>query len=116
MSGQWVYEGLLTSCIGGPRPRGDAYLWPWKLVSDKLIEACDVLEESFTARRSLLFNNPALPMGGTTHTMLMGIQMIKPGGDRLGPPAHAGGDPFCRQRRRQSIHRRQRREMSDGNQ
>ena len=44
-----------------------------------LLEACDVLEESFTARRSLLFNNPGVPMGATTHTLLMGIQMIKPG-------------------------------------
>jgi 1-hydroxy-2-naphthoate dioxygenase len=79
ISGQWLYEGLLTQCIGGPKPRGEAYLWPWKMVHEKLTEACDVLEESFTARRSLLFNNPGLPMGGTTHTILMGIQMIKPG-------------------------------------
>jgi 1-hydroxy-2-naphthoate dioxygenase len=79
ITGQWVYEGLLTQCIGGPKPRGEAFIWPWKTVHDKLIEACDVLEESFTARRSLLFNNPGLPTGGTTHTLLMGIQMIKPG-------------------------------------
>jgi len=79
MSRQWLYEGLFTACIGGPRPRGDAYIWPWEMVHEKLVEACDVLEESFTARRSLLFNNPGLPMGGTTHTLLMGIQMIKPG-------------------------------------
>jgi 1-hydroxy-2-naphthoate dioxygenase len=79
ISGQWLYEGLLTQCIGGPKPRGDAFIWPWKMVHDKLTEACDVLEESFTARRSLLFNNPGLPMGGTTHTLLMGIQMIKAG-------------------------------------
>jgi 1-hydroxy-2-naphthoate dioxygenase len=78
MTGQWQYEGLLAQCIGGPRPRGDAYIWPWAMVGEKLAEACDVLEESFTARRSLLFNNPGLPMGGTTHTLLMGIQMIKP--------------------------------------
>src|SRR6266540_4830884 len=62
-----------------PRPRGDAYLWPWKMVYDKLIEACDVLEESFTARRSVLFGNPGLNDNATTHTLLMGIQMIKPG-------------------------------------
>jgi 1-hydroxy-2-naphthoate dioxygenase len=79
ISGQWLYEGLLTACIGGPKPRGEAYIWPWKTVHEKLLEACDVLEESFTARRSLLFNNPGLPTGGTTHTLLMGIQMIKPG-------------------------------------
>ena len=79
IGGQWLYEGLLSACIGGPKPRGEAYIWPWRMVHEKLLEACDVLEESFTARRSLLFNNPGLPMGGTTHTMLMGIQMIKPG-------------------------------------
>lgn len=79
ITGQWQYEGLLTACIGGPKPRGEAYLWPWKIVGDKLAEACDVLEESVTARRSLLFNNPGVPMGGTTHTLLMGIQMIKAG-------------------------------------
>ena len=79
ISGQWLYEGLLTACIGGPKPRGEAFIWSWKTVHEKLLEACDVLEESFTARRSLLFNNPGLPTGGTTHTLLMGIQMIKPG-------------------------------------
>jgi 1-hydroxy-2-naphthoate dioxygenase len=79
MSGQWMYEDLLNRAIDGPRPKGDPYLWPWKLVYEKLLEACDVLEESFTARRSLLFGNPGLHDNATTHTLLMGIQMIKPG-------------------------------------
>lgn len=79
ITGQWQYEPLLTQCIGGPKPRGEAYLWPWKIVGAKLDEACSVLEDSFTARRSLLFNNPGVPMGGTTHTLLMGIQMIRAG-------------------------------------
>jgi 1-hydroxy-2-naphthoate dioxygenase len=79
MTGQWIYEDLLNRAIGGPRPRGDAHLWPWKMVHEKLLEACDVLEESFTARRSLLFGNPGLHDNATTHTLLMGIQMIKPG-------------------------------------
>ncbi|MGH7928538.1 MAG: cupin domain-containing protein, partial [Candidatus Binatia bacterium] len=52
ISGQWLYEDLLTQCIGGPKPRGDAFIWPWKMVHEKLTEACGVLEESFTARRS----------------------------------------------------------------
>src|SRR5437762_7932061 len=60
MTGQWIYEDLLNRAIGGPRPRGDAYLWKWNMVYDKLLEACDVLEESFTARRSVLFGNPGL--------------------------------------------------------
>ena len=70
---------ICQSAIGGPRPRGDAYLWPWQMVQEKLTEACDVLEESFTARRSVLFGNPGLNDNATTHTLLMGIQMIKPG-------------------------------------
>ena len=28
ITGQWQYEGLLAACIGGPKPRGEAYLWP----------------------------------------------------------------------------------------
>jgi 1-hydroxy-2-naphthoate dioxygenase len=79
MTGQWQYDDLLVKAIGGPKPRGDAYLWPWKTVHAKLVEACEALPESQTARRSLLFNNPGLQTGGTTHTLLMGIQMIKPG-------------------------------------
>ena len=79
MTGQWIYEDLLNRAIGGPRPRGDAYLWPWPMVHEKLLEACNVLEESFTARRSVLFGNPGLNDNATTHTLLMGIQMIKPG-------------------------------------
>ena len=79
MSGQWLYEDLLNRAIGGPKPKGEPHLWPWSMVYEKLLEACDVLEESFTARRSLLFGNPGLRDNATTHTLLMGIQMIKPG-------------------------------------
>ena len=39
MTGQWIYEELLNHAIGGPRPRGDAYLWPWQMVHGKLLEA-----------------------------------------------------------------------------
>lgn len=79
MRGQWQYEDLLVKAIGGPRPKGDPYIWKWDTVYPKLIEACDALPESYTARRSLLFNNPGLDGHGTTHTLLMGIQIIKPG-------------------------------------
>ena len=79
MTGQWIYEELLSKAIGGPRPKGVPYVWPWELVYPKLLEACDALPESETARRSLLFNNPGIETHGTTHTLLMGIQMIKPG-------------------------------------
>ncbi len=80
MRGQWLYDDLLVKAIGGPRPRGEPYIWKWSTVYPKLIEACDALPESFTARRSLLFQNPGIEGGGgTTHTLLMGIQIIRPG-------------------------------------
>ena len=66
MTGQWIYEDLLSRAIGGPRPRGDAYLWKWNMVYDKLLEACDVLEESFTARRSVLSPTRVAPSPLTT--------------------------------------------------
>lgn len=79
ITGQWIYDDLLVKAIGGPRPKGEPYIWKWDMVHAKLLEACDALPESFTARRSLLFNNPGLEGHGTTHTLLMGIQIIKPG-------------------------------------
>lgn len=79
LRGQWLYDDLLVKAIGGPRPRGEAYIWKWNAVYPRLVEACDILPESFTARRSLLFQNPGFESGGTTHTLLMGVQIIRPG-------------------------------------
>lgn len=77
MRGQWLYDEMLESVIGGPKPAGVPFIWRWPDVEEKLLESCDVLEESFTARRNLSFINPAAR--GTTHTMNMGMQMLKPG-------------------------------------
>jgi len=80
IGGQWKYEELLIKSIGGPHPRGDPYIWKWDTVYPKLLEACEALPESLTARRSLLFENPGVTTSrGTTHTLLMGIQIIRPG-------------------------------------
>ncbi|MFQ5872931.1 MAG: cupin domain-containing protein [Dehalococcoidia bacterium] len=77
--GQWKHDDLLVKAIGGPRPKGRPHIWRWNMVYPKLAEACNVLPESFTARRSLMFENPGLPGTGTTHTLLMGVQIIRPG-------------------------------------
>lgn len=77
--GQWEYDEMLVRTVGGPRPKGEPYIWKWNTIYQKLLEACEALPESQTARRSLLFNNPGVESGGSTHTLLMGIQMIKPG-------------------------------------
>lgn len=79
LRGQWKYDELLVQAIGGPKPAGVPYIWKWATLYPKLVEACDVLPESFTARRHLAFTNPGLPRGGATHTILMGLQMVKPG-------------------------------------
>lgn len=79
MRGQWQYEELLNKVIGGPPPAGVAHIWPWELLQEKLDKARDALPESFTARRNLSFFNPGLERGGTTQTILMGVQMVRPG-------------------------------------
>ncbi|MCW2499645.1 MAG: gentisate 1,2-dioxygenase / 1-hydroxy-2-naphthoate dioxygenase [Frankiales bacterium] len=78
IKGQWLIDPLLERLAGGPRPAGQAHIWRWRDIEARLDEACDVLAEGLTARRSLALMNPALP-GGTTHTLTAGIQMLNPG-------------------------------------
>lgn len=78
MRGQWKSEEMLLKATDGPKPAGVPALWTWSSVVALLAEAGDVMPESLQARRSLIFQNPALPRG-TTHTINMGVQMIQPG-------------------------------------
>jgi 1-hydroxy-2-naphthoate dioxygenase len=86
MRGQWQNEKVRKSGGGGvwddgsfaPKAGGDGHLWPWHQVRGFLAESCDAVPESFTSRRSIMFNNPGLARG-TTNTINMGIQMIRPG-------------------------------------
>ena len=79
MIGQWQFEPLLDSLIGGPPPRGAAFVWPWATTRPRLAEASQTLGESGVGRCNLTFLNPALPPGvrGSTHTMAAGIQMVR---------------------------------------
>jgi len=79
MRGQWQYDEMLQRAIGGPKPAGIPYVWKWTEVHEKLLEACQVMPESFTARRNISFMNPGLERGPSTHTIAMGMQMIRPG-------------------------------------
>ncbi len=79
MRGQWQYDALLERLIGGPPPAGKPHIWHWQAVYEKLLEACDVMPESLTARRNFSFLNPGIERGGTTQTLLMGMQIVKPG-------------------------------------
>lgn len=78
MYGQWQSDRYLQQVLDGPKPAGVAKVWRWDEVSALLDEACEVMTESLTARRSLMFVNPELPRG-STHTLAMGVQMILPG-------------------------------------
>ena len=88
MRGQWQNEASRQSGQGGveeatkgvygPKPGGQPYLWPWSLVRGFLNQSREAVPKSFTSRRSLLFNNPGLAKG-TTATINMGVQLIKPG-------------------------------------
>jgi len=79
LRGQWTYDEVLSKLTGGPIPFGVPYLWKWDEVYPKLLEACEVMPESVTARRNFSFINPASKMSGTTHSLLMGMQITKPG-------------------------------------
>jgi 1-hydroxy-2-naphthoate dioxygenase len=85
--GQWQVgvnrpENMNTAPDGrvwiDPVPTAKPYLWPWPVMQKIMAGACTALPESQTARRSLIYMNPALQRG-TTHNILAGIQVIQPG-------------------------------------
>jgi len=86
MRGQWTSDEARDAGQGGtwrgeawePHLRGEPYVWKWAQTEVFLRESCDAIPESFTARRSLIFQAPGLPRS-TTHTMNVGVQLIKPG-------------------------------------
>jgi gentisate 1,2-dioxygenase len=61
-----------------PVAAGKAHMWRWSDLVPILQYACEAMPESYTARRSLILTNPGLPRG-TTHTMLAGFQIVRPG-------------------------------------
>lgn len=77
--GQWQYDEMLERLIGGPKTTALPMMWQWPLIHGKLMESCEVMPESYTARRNLSFINPGLERGGTSQTLLAGMQVVKPG-------------------------------------
>jgi 1-hydroxy-2-naphthoate dioxygenase len=88
LRGQWQNETAkasgdagqaeIATGLVGPKPGGEPHLWQWSTVRSFLETSCEIVPEAFTARRSILFNNPGLAKGTTT-TINMGIQMIRSG-------------------------------------
>lgn len=79
LRGQWIYDDLLERLVGGPKPAGGPHIWKWEAVEPKLMEMLALMQESYTARRNFSFINPAPQAGGTTQTILAGMQVVKPG-------------------------------------
>jgi len=80
MRGQWQYDAQLEIIKkDGPLPAGVPFLWPWDQVKATLTELADLLPPENTARRNISFINPAPLVTGTSHTLLMGMQMVLPG-------------------------------------
>lgn len=77
MRGQWQFEDVDIS--DGPKPRGVPHVWKWGTIHEKLLDACEAMPESFTARRALTLMNPGLPHPGSTHTIVMAVQMVMAG-------------------------------------
>jgi gentisate 1,2-dioxygenase len=87
LRGQWamdagrpqrVVKGLQNQVVIEPSSSGVGHVWQWDKMTPFLDASLDALTDSYTARRTLIMSNPALPRG-TTHTLLASMQIIGPG-------------------------------------
>jgi gentisate 1,2-dioxygenase len=80
LRGQWQYDAQLEAIRqDGPLPAGVPWLWPWELAQGSLQELSKLMTESKTARRNISFINPGPMVNGTSHTIVMGMQLVLPG-------------------------------------
>ena len=61
-----------------PDPGGVPHIWKWDFMVDMMRQAGEVLGLEEGGRRSLLFTNPAIPTKGTTLSLRVGLQMLRP--------------------------------------
>lgn len=87
LRGQWqfgtnrpqkVHKGANGQVQIEPVPAGVPHSWKWADMLPLLRSACEAMPNSYTARRSLVFTNPTLP-GGTTQTLVAGMQIVPAG-------------------------------------
>lgn len=77
IEGFWKTIGVMPS---EPKPRGDGFLWRWRDVHPKLVEACELIDlETGAERRVLRLCTPGMPWKATTETIHSSIQMVLPG-------------------------------------
>lgn len=73
--GFWTF---VTQTSYEPKPFFNSCMWKWKDVAGALEKAGEVLDLTQSFRRFIGFRTPSVKMG-TTHTMLLGAQLVKPG-------------------------------------
>lgn len=66
-----------------PKPGFEPVLWRWAEMEQALNKACEYIQPEEAFRRFIGFQHPKLKMG-TSHTLLMGAQMVRPG--EVAPP------------------------------
>ena len=80
MRGQWQYDAQLEAIRhDGPLPAGVPYLWTRESMRSSLYELSELMTETTTARRNISFINPDPRTNGTSHTLVMGMQLVFPG-------------------------------------
>src|SRR5205823_4748593 len=62
-----------------PDPGGVPHIWKWDFMVNMMRQAGEVLGLEEGGRRSLLFTNPGIPTKGTTLSLRVGLQMLRPG-------------------------------------
>src|SRR5687767_13207372 len=75
--GYWTIPNTSTG-FREPEPNFGPFLWKWNEIDDALHEAVQHIRPEEAFRRFIGFQHPALKLG-TTHTLLMGAQMVCPG-------------------------------------
>lgn len=78
LCGQWEFEARQQAALDGPPPISKPHVWRWDLIDENLQNLKAAIPESMNIRRNISFIAPGL-RGGTTQSMVMGVQMIKPG-------------------------------------
>lgn len=61
-----------------PDPGGVPYIWKWDFMFNMMRQAGEVLGLEEGGRRSLLYTNPEIPTKGTTLSLRVGLQMLRP--------------------------------------
>jgi gentisate 1,2-dioxygenase len=72
------FWNIVTQPSYEPAASFPSSLWKWQDISDALEHAGDVLDLEHSFRRFIGFRSPSLKMG-TTNTLLLGAQLVKPG-------------------------------------